>query len=254
MKPKCGKKVTWSCPNCPLGCPHIWKATVQTRTQGHKCPYCTGHTLCQHNSLAIKAPSQLKYWNHDKNAKTPEQTVAGSGLRAEWKCPTCSHEWQGQVAQRARRDSGCPRCSSKLVTRTKQPAFEAGQHQLLPEWDYERNAADGIHPHNTTLGSMKLVHWVCKKCPKGQLHRYQMHAYSRTTRQASGCPYCVGRQVCICNSLEAHHPIISSEWDFAKNKLTPADVTSGSNKVVWWENNVRGSWKQRIDRRTHAKH
>ncbi len=37
--------------------------------------------------------------------------------------------------------------------RYKQPTFEAAQHPLLLEWDYERNAADGIHPDNTTLGT-----------------------------------------------------------------------------------------------------
>jgi len=56
----------------------------------------------------------------------------------------------------------------------KQPTFEAAQHPLLLEWDYECNLKDGIHPSSTTLGSNKLVHWVCQKCPKGQLHQYQM--------------------------------------------------------------------------------
>jgi hypothetical protein len=256
VKPNSGRRVTWSCPNCPLGCPHIWKATVQTRTQGHKCPYCTGQTVCQHNSLATKAPNQLKYWNQGKNAKTPEQTLAGSNLRAEWKCPTCSHEWQAQVACRVQQDSGCPRCSSKLGRRTIQPTFEEAQHELLLEWDYERNAADGIHPSTTTLGSQKLVHWVCHNCPKGQLHLYQMVPNNRirkrgSGRRGSGCPYCAGQQVCKCNSLQTHYPMLSSEWDFARNDMTPAQVTTRSSQVVWWNSSVRGSWAQRIHGRTH---
>ena len=242
----------WSCPNCPAGCPHIWKATVNQRVRGTKCPYCQGRSVCQHNSLATKAPRQTRCWNHDKNAKTPEQTLAGSNFRAEWKCPACSLEWQGQVLRRVRDDAGCPRCSkiNSVSNKFTQPTFEASQHPLLLEWDCERNLKDGIHPQNTTLGSRKLVHWVCHKCPKGQLHLYQMRPNNRTRRRGASCPYCAGKQVCNCNSLAAHDPVVSSEWDFAMNDKTPDDVTSRSCQVVWWQNNVRDSWQQCICDRT----
>ncbi len=251
IKPYSNLKVLWSCLNCPSGCPHVWKTRVSHRTGGSKCPYCEGRKVCEHSSLATKAPRQVKYWNQDKNAKTPEQTIAGSAFRAEWKCPVCSHEWQGQVAQRVQNDSGCPRCSNKARGRkTKQPTFEAARHQLLREWDYERNAADGIHPNTTTLRSQKLVHWVCHNCPKEQLHLYQMRACDRTGTYLQGCPYCAGHQVCKCNSLQTHYPMIASEWDFPRNVLTPAQVASRSKKSVWWENPVRGSWVQKINDRT----
>ncbi|KAA6421223.1 MAG: hypothetical protein FRX49_08922 [Trebouxia sp. A1-2] len=187
----------------------------------------------QHSSLATKAPRQTRYWNHDKNAKTPEQTLAGTNLRAEWKCPTCSYEWQAPVAQRVRDDSGCPPCnkSASIGNKNSQPTFEASQHPLLLDWDYERNTQDSIHPQNITLGSRKMVHWVCHKCPKGQLHQYQTMPKQRTRRQGSGCPYCAGKQVCKCNSLEAHAPTLSLEWDFFMNKLSLADVTSQSHQV-----------------------
>ena len=254
VTPYSSARVMWSCPNCPAGCPHIWKAAVYSRTLGTKCPYCAGKKVCKHNSLATKAPSQVKYWNQDKNAKTPEQMLAGSNFRAEWKCPVCSHEWQATIARRAQNDSGCRLCAYKARGKQiKQPTFEAAQHQLLHEWDFERNAADGIHPNITTLSSNKLLHWVCKKCPKGQLHRYQMRAYDRTGTHSLGCPYCAGKRACECNSLQASYPVISSEWDYARNDKTPADVTSRSNQVVWWKNNVRGSWQQCIAERTEPR-
>ena len=240
----------WTCPKCPAGCPHIWMTAVYNRTRGTKCLFCQGRSVCQHNCLATKAPRQTQYWNHDKNAKAPEQTLMGSKLRAEWKCPTCSFEWQAQVKTRTKYDSGCPRCSKPQGKRATRPTFEAVQHPLLHEWDYEHNSKDGIYPHDTTLGSKKRVHWVCHKCPKGKLHLYQMTPNDRTNRQRAGCPYCAGRQVCKCNSLQAHYPMVSSEWDFAKNDLTPSQVTSRSDQLVWWENSVRGSWVQRINERT----
>ena len=172
VKPGSNRKVIWSCPNCPAGCPHVWQATVSSRARGTTCPYCQGKTVCQHNSLATEAPRQTQFWNRDKNAKTPEQTLAGSNHRAEWKCPTCSHEWQAQVASRVLNDASCPQCSrsNSAGNRFTQPTFEAAQHPLLLEWDTERNSKSGIYPQTTTLGSKKLVHWVCCNCPKGQLH------------------------------------------------------------------------------------
>ncbi|DBA82282.1 TPA: hypothetical protein ACH3X2_000550 [Trebouxia sp. C0005] len=252
VKPGNGRRVTWSCTNCPAGCPHIWKTSVSNRTRGSKCPYCQGKSVCQHSSLATKAPRQTRYWNHDKNPKTPEQTLAGTNLRAEWKCPTCSHEWQAQVAPRVRDDSGCPCCNriGSVGNRYKEPTFAAAQHPLLLEWDYEHNTQDSIHPHDTTLGSQKLVHWVCHKCPQGQPHLYQMTPNNRTNRRGKGCPYCAGKQVCECNSLQTRYPMVSSEWDFARNDLTPAQVPSRSDQLVWWVNSVRGSWVQQISGRT----
>ena len=215
----------------------------------------TRKVLCRHSSLATKAPRQTRYLNKGENAKTPEQTFAGSGFCAEWQCPICSHEWQCQVAQRVRNDCGCPQCSriDSRINMCTHPTFEAVQLPPLMEWDYERNTKDNIHPQNITLGSRKLVHWVCHKCPKGQLHRYQMSAAQRTRKPASGCPYCAGRQVCNCNSLAVHDPLVSSEWEIGMNDMTPADVTMRSNKVVWWKNNVRGSWQQRITDRTEPR-
>ena len=251
VKPHSGRKFLWSCRNCPAGCPHIWLATVKDRTAGTKCPYCQGRVLCTHNALATKAPKQARYWDHNKNAKAFEQTLAGSNVRADWKCPDCRLEWQAQIAMRVMKDAGCPRCS--YSSNSKQPMFQEEQHALLHEWDHERNAELSIFPHNTTLQSNKLVHWVCHNCPAGRLHRYRMRAADRTLRRPRGCPYCAGKKVCDCNSLAACEPTIAAEWDFARNEGTPADVTSQSHQVVWWANASRGSWKQRIQERTRSR-
>ena len=223
---------------------------VKSRTNGTNCPYCKGRKLCKHNSLATKAPTVARYWDHNKNASTPEQTLAGSHIQADWKCPDCKHEWQAKVAHKVFNSSGCPNSSCRHTKHSKQPTFQEEQHTLLHEWDHERNAEDGMYPHNTTLQSRKLIHWVCRKCPKKQLHRYQMRADLRTGRRSHGCPFCAGKQACICNSLAACAPTIAAEWDFARNEGSPAGVTVSSNQVVWWRNDRRGSWKGDIHHRT----
>ncbi len=204
-------------------------------------------------------PAQLSRYQGTRTSQILEPGEEHQHTRADpcwqqssgsWKCPNCSHEWQARIASRAEHNSGCPLCSQAQATQVTQPTFAAAEHALLQEWDCERNALNGLHPHSITLGSRKRVHWVCQKCSKGQLHRYQMRPNDRTSSHSAGCPYCAGKQACKCNSLKTHYPMTSQEWDFAKNDLTPAQVTSRSSLVVWWVNAVRGSWAQSINDRT----
>ena len=126
-------KAVWQCDNCPAGQPHVWEAIVQNRTRGSKCPYCANRRVCLHNSLATVAPEVVKYWNHTKNKKAPEQVLAGSHFRAEWQCPDCTHEWRASIAQRTSKGSGCPKCSASNRTQQSQPTFATAQPAELAE-------------------------------------------------------------------------------------------------------------------------
>lgn len=253
VKPQSGFRAKWECQHCPAGKPHIFYTSVQNRTRGTKCPYCHGKRVCVHNSLATISPMVATFWNDDKNDSTPEQTLVGGTHRAEWRCPDCKFEWQASVEKRVKYNSGCPKCSQACKQPPQmQPTFEAAQHRLLTEWDYELNARDGIHPHNTTLHSGKLVNWICRKCPRGQLHKWRAMPASRN-RMKTGCPCCASKQVCVCNSLQTLMPKLASEWDHTKNDMTPADVTAHSGRVVWWQNDKRGSWQQGVSERARKR-
>ena len=252
VKPNSGIKAVWQCNKCPAGKPHVWTTCVYNRTRGTQCPFCSNRRVCLHNSLATIAPDMAQYWNHSKNEKTPEEVLAGSHSRAEWKCPTCKCEWKAPVSMRTRTRSGCPKCSRANKVVQSQPTFSEAQPACLAEWDYERNDAEDIYPDNTTLGSQKLVHWVCSCCPRGQPHRWTAKPLMRISN-GSGCAVCAGRQACVCNSLESLFPLIAAEFDVGKNGFAPSEITAQSHQVVWWRSATRGSWKQmpniRTDRR-----
>ena len=92
------RRVWWSCPKCPDGCSHIWEAIISSRSRGTGCPFCSGQKVCQHNSLATKAPEVAHYWHPDKNLPlSPDTVTAHSKCRAHWLCPACKHEWQTSV-------------------------------------------------------------------------------------------------------------------------------------------------------------
>ena len=209
-------------------------STVRHRTNGSsKCPFCSNRLVCLHNSLATVAPDVTQYWNHSKNDTSPQQLVAGSSFRAEWKCPTCKWEWQTAIQGRVRANAGCPKCSARKQNRQSQPTFAKAEPACLTEWDHELNEAEGIQPDNTTLGSDKQVHWICFCCPKGQPHRWRAPPYSRIGH-GKGCAVCDGKQACVCNSLESLCPSLAAEFDVNKNILAPSEVTARSGKEVWW--------------------
>ena len=234
---------------CPAGQPHIWTASVQDRTQGTQCPYCSNRRLCLHNSLATVAPDATQYWNHNKNDRAPEQVLAGSSVRVEWKCPTCKWEWQAQIHKRVGTRSACPKCSHAQKVKHTQPTFAEAQPACLAEWDYEHNAAEGFYPDDITLGSGKPVHWICSCCPRGQPHRWTASPNSRVG-MGSGCAVCAGRQACVCNSLESLFPFIAAEFDMIKNGCAPSEIPAWSNKKVWWSNAKKGSWRQVVHARS----
>ena len=249
MKPYSHIKAVWWCDHCPAGQPHVWTAEVHSRTQGTKCPYCVNNQVCMHNSLATIAPDVARYWNHSKNVKSPQQVLAGTSFRAEWKCPACNHEWQAPIANRVRVRSGCPKCSVARRVRNSQLTFAQAQPAELAEWDHERNEAEGFYPHLITLGSAKKVHWICSRCPRGQPHRWTAPPYVRIGK-GSGCAVCAGKQACVCNSLESLFPSVAAEFDVDKNGFAPSEITAWSNKEVYWRNANRGTWRQAVDVRT----
>ena len=119
----------------------------------------------------------------------------------------------------------------------------------MAQWDYERNDAEDMSPDYITLGSNKLVHWVCSCCPRGQPHRWTAPPHSRIGH-GSGCPVCAGQQACVCNSVESLFPSVAAEFDVDKNGFAPSEIRARSNKEVWWRNAERGSWRQAVDIRS----
>ena len=179
---------------------------------------------------------------------SPEQVLAGSGVEAEWQCSVCKREWRARINRRALTGSGCAECSTRNRTQQSQPTFAEAQPAELAEWDHERNNEDGLYPHKVTLGSNKMVHWICSCCPRGQPHRWTTSPKHR--RSGTGCSTCAGRQACVCNSLETLFPAIAAEFDEDKNGFAPAEVVARSHKQVWWRNAKRGSWRQSVNSRT----
>ncbi len=110
---------------------------------------------------------------------------------------------------------------------------------MAKEWNYEKN--NRLMPTDVMPNSQKKVWW---KCSKG--HEWQATIRSRNV--GNGCPYCSGRYIIKGkNDLQTINPVLAKEWNYLKNNgLTSVDVTSNSEKKVWWKCSKGHEWQARI--------
>jgi hypothetical protein len=222
------KKVWWVCRNN-----HRYSSTVNDRSSGRGCPYCSGSKVCEDNCLATVNSELSKEWHPTKNGKlTPKDITSGSAKNVWWKCKK-GHEWKEMIY---RRNGGynCSYCSGHRVC--KDNCLSVISPNLAKKWNYKLNG--NITPNDVTSNSQKRVWWICDRG-----HSWQ--ATVGTISQGCGCPYCSNppRRVCKDNCLTTKNPELSKEWNYKKNgKLDPTGVTSSSSRKVWWKCKKGHEW------------
>ena len=151
------RKVWWKCTSA-----HEWKATVNNRVRGAKCPYCTNkRTLSGYNDLESLFPELMTEWIYEENEKEPSKIRPGSNFKAWWKCQRCGNAWQAAVYNRTYNHSGCPFCSGSRIILGKSD-FQTLFPDLMSEWDFENNS--DIKPSEFSPGSDQKAWWICSKC------------------------------------------------------------------------------------------
>lgn len=183
-----GKKVYWKCKKCKNG----WLASVDNRSQGKGCPYCSGRSVCNGNCLATIDPVLAMEWDYEKNYPlTPEDVTAHGSKEVVWKCKKCEHNFVMSINARGR-GRGCPYCCGQKFC--KENSFATVYPELAKEWDYERN--NGLTPKDVTKGSDKKFNWACK----------YGHSFASTIRnrlRGDGCSVCINIKLkdgTVCDS------------------------------------------------------
>ena len=101
------KKVWWR-----GTCGHEWQTSVKARSNGEKCPICSGaRVIAGINDLATLEPLLAKQWSK-KNKIKPTEVSIGSHKKVIWRCKK-GHEWEAVVKSRTINKTGCPYCSHK---------------------------------------------------------------------------------------------------------------------------------------------
>ena len=229
------KKVWWK-----GTCGHEWQTSVKARSNGEKCPICSGaRVIAGINDLATLEPLLVKQWSK-KNKIKPTEVSIGSHKKVIWRCEK-GHEWEAAVKRRTINRTGCPYCSHNKVL----GGFN-DLATLLPdiaaEWS-EKNLP--LKPDEVNAKSRKNVWWRCSKC--GNEWKSVINARVKGTV----CPVCAEREVLAgYNDLATTDSQLLSEWDYEQNKLKPTEVSRTSAKRAWWKCRHGHSWSMKINERT----
>lgn len=238
------KKVWW------LGdCGHEWEAVVRNRVRGSGCPYCSGRqVLAGYNDLATTHPSLAGELAADKNGAelSADSVSAGSNKRVWWRCSE-DHTWQATINNRSTNGTGCPTCAGRTVVAgrndvaTKNPALA-----LL--WHPTKNDRSPSETHHSSHD--KTIWWMC---PKG--HEWQNSPNAMSTRATTGCAVCASKEVIAgVNDFAHSYPDLAEQWHPTKNgDLLPTQVTSKSNKKVWWVCSEGHEWVASVKQQTVSK-
>lgn len=127
----------------------------------------------------------------------------------------------------------------QFVETEKERSIQKINPALASEWHSTKNGK--MLPEYFSVSSNKKAWWQCEKG-----HEWQAVIHSRSS--GVGCPYCAGKQAVLGeNDLATVKPQLAAQWHPAKNgKLSPYDVTVGSNKLVWWQCEKGHEWRTSI--------
>ena len=179
-------------------------------------------------------------WNLKRNGVlTPDKVYANAGYKVWWECRE-GHEWQAVIASR-NSGSGCPFCSGKKIL-VGVNDLEHKFPEVAKDWNYVKNKELGISgPNKISYSSNKKIWWKCYECE----YEWQTKVNNRTSKNRTGCPRCAKRmnksaefarktRLKKRGSLLEKQPELCKEWDEEKNKISPAEITCGSNYRAWW--------------------
>ena len=234
-----GKKVWWKCAKG-----HEWQATIDSRSKGHKCPYCTGLLVIMgETDLQTVNPSLANEWNYEKNnGLTPAEVMPGKKEKVWWKCKN-GHEWEASVYSRSS-GCGCPYCAGNKVIKGEND-LQTLNPNLSNQWNYDKNG--DLLPTEVMPNSTQKVWWECSK-------GHEWLAVIESRNRGNGCPYCSGRYVIKGETdLQTVNFSLSKEWNYEKNNsLTPMDVSPNSHQKVWWICNKGHEWQAAISTRNRG--
>lgn len=194
--PRSSKKMYWRCSRAGN---HVWQAPVYRVVTSWKagtngCPWCSGLSVDDKNSLQSKFPLVAKLWHPTKNGQlTPASVTAKSNKKVWWHCGKPAHEFEAQVANMAASfeggTNGCKFCRGNAV------APDNCLQSVCPEaaklWHPTKNGM--LTPRDVTRGSSKIVTWLC---PKGHSWEAKVLSIVQSIDRKSaimGCPQCMGK-------------------------------------------------------------
>jgi hypothetical protein len=271
------RKVWWA-HRMPDGDWHEWDQIVRNRTwAGTGCPSCarngaqpavpgsglnrSGNLRGMHSRnperprrlLREDRPDVAAMFHPTRNDPLDLEAVGIWSTLHLWWRGECGHEWIRSASMQilaTTKGRPCPTCSPR-PRRRRHNLGETHPH-LAAEWHPTRNGGRLLDDYHAQSDAQAWWRGACG-------HEWRATIQSRAY-QGSGCPRCraVGAGARFnafmsgsASSLAERRPDIAAEWHPTKNgALTPADVSYGSAKKVWWRCAAGHEWEIAVNRRT----
>jgi len=173
LTPKSGRKVWWICDRG-----HEWQASIDNRSKGHGCPYCSGQKICKDNCLHTINPKVASQWHPKRNNDLIPKDVTNSSRKSVWWTCEKGHEWTAPVYSRTQ-GNGCPYCSGRKVCDDN--CLQTINPVLAEEWHHTENGS--LTPKDVAPNSGKKVWWICSRG-----HEWEASVANRN--KGRGCPLC----------------------------------------------------------------
>ena len=186
----------------------------------------------------------IDLWDYDLNEVSPSEISHMSTDKVWLKCPNGKHESTLvslnnviKAFKNGKEYNYCRKCNSigQLIV------DKYGEEYLLKIWSDKNDKS----PFDISKSSMEKI-WL--RCQNDSTHPdYDLSAFNFVN--SHNCPYCVGKRVCLTNSLGYNYPKVLDIWS-EKNDKTPFDYTTNSHTEVWWkcENHLHDDYKRMISR------
>lgn len=235
-----------------------WKSSILARTNAkYDNPFLVGKKVwAGYNDLSSTHPEIAKEWHPSKNgALKPNEISKGYDKKVWWYLPyddpkTGNHfefEWCDTPSHRVG-GRGCPYLTGRAVWKGFND-LETCFPEIAAEWNTTKNGS--LTPSDITSGSQKRVWWCLEYIDNksNEIFYFEWReSVSNRTSHGYGCPFLSNQSVWAgFNDLSTTNPEILDIWDEQKNRRTPIEYCSGSDKKVWWKCKTCGkNWRARI--------
>ncbi len=157
----CKVKLWWKCSVAKCN-HHIWPATVNQRTSGYGCSWCSGKYTCRCDSFGYLFPELLEDFVGGGNERKKAFEISpGSNTAFNWKCSVAKcqhHNWSAMVSDRTK-GRGCAYCAGQKTCNCD--SFGYLRPDILTEFVSGGNILEkafAISP-----GSGQVFKWKCSK-------------------------------------------------------------------------------------------
>lgn len=99
-----------------------YETTPNLFYHNHRCPYCRSLKIHYRDSFGALYPEKAKYWNYEKNKKSPYEVAQHSHTKYKFICENCGDEFEKDLHSLNASNVGvlCERCNgSELEKKTK---------------------------------------------------------------------------------------------------------------------------------------